>query len=348
MKILLSALAAELGLEYTGDDFEIVGVNTLDKAGPDEVSFLVNPKYVQQLDTSRAGCVLTSGPYADKVDRALISSNVYMDLAKVVDLFAEPQGCLDGISELAFVHTDAKVAEGVTVYPFAFIGANVVIGPDTTVFSGCYIGEDTSIGANCIMYPNSVVMGGLTVGDNVILQPGSVIGGDGYGYAQTPAGHKKIPQIGTVVIENNVEVGSNSAIDRAALDVTHIGEGTKIDNLVQIGHNVEVGKHCLIIGQAAVGGSTKLGDGVVLAGQVGIADNSDIGAGAMIGAQSGVMGKVQPGSKLIGSPAMPATTFFKAAGVCMPKLPDLFKRVKKLEKELKAVKEAAGNGEDNE
>jgi len=348
MKIKLSALAEKLGLEHTGNDMEISGVNTLDKAGPDQISFLVNPKYAQQLDTTRAGCVLTSGPYADRVDSAMISSNVYMDLAKVVDFFAEPQGCLTGVSELAYVHPDSSVDETVTVYPFAFIGAHAVIGAGTTIFAGCYVGEKTTVGSGCILYPNSVVMGGLSLGDNVILHPGAVIGGDGYGYAQTPAGHMKIPQIGNVVIGNDVEIGSNTAIDRAALDATVIGQGTKIDNLVQIGHNVVVGQHCLIIGQTAIGGSTKVGNGVVLAGQVGVADNAEIGDGAMIGAQSGVAGKIEAGSKMGGSPAMPAGTFRKAAGVCVPKLPVLFRRVRRLEKELKAVKEAAQIGEDNE
>jgi len=345
MKIKLSALAEKLGLDHIGEDLEITGVNTLDKAGPDEISFLVNPKYVSELATTRAGCVLTSGPYVEQVERALVSSNVYMDLAKVVNLFAEPQGCLSGQSELAYVHPDAKVDGAATVYPFAFIGAEAVIGPDTVVFPGCYVGERTMIGAGCILYPNAVVMGGLTVGDRVILQPGAVLGGDGYGYAQTPTGHMKIPQIGDVVMENDVEVGANSAIDRAALDSTRIGRGTKIDNLVQIGHNVQIGEHCLIIGQVGIGGSTKVGNGVVLAGQAGVADNADIGDGAMIGAQSGISGKIEPGSKLAGSPVMPAGTFLKAAGVCMPKLPDLFKRVRKLEKELAALSKSV-EGED--
>lgn len=347
MKILLSALAEKLGLEYTGHDIEITGVNTLEKAGNDQISFLVNPKYADLMESTRAGCVLTSGPHADKAKRALISSNVYMDLAKIVELFAEPQGCLTGISGMAFVHPDAVVPDSVTVYPFVFIGANATIGEGTVLFPGVYIGEKTSIGSNCLFYPNAVVMGGLSIGDNAILQPGAVIGGDGYGYAQTPLGHQKIPQIGNVAIGNNVEVGSNSAIDRAALDTTKIGNGTKIDNLVQIGHNVEVGENCLIIGQVGIGGSTKVGNGVVLAGQVGVADNAEIGDGAMIGAQSGIAGNVEPGSKLAGSPAMPAGTFLRASSVCLPKLPDLFKRVKKLEKELAAMKLAAENGEND-
>jgi UDP-3-O-[3-hydroxymyristoyl] glucosamine N-acyltransferase len=348
MKIKLSALAEKLGLDHVGEDMEISGVNTLDKAGPGEISFLVNPKYAHLLETTRAGCVLTSGPYVEKVSRALVSTNVYMDLAKVVNLFAKPQGCLSGISELAYVHPDAEIAPSATVYPFAFIGARAVLGSGSIVFAGSYVGEDCVIGADCLLYPNSVVMGGVTLGDNVILQPGAVLGGDGYGYAQTAAGHMKIPQIGTVIVEDNVEVGSNSAIDRAALDITRIGRGTKIDNLVQIGHNVQVGEHCLIIGQVGIGGSTKVGDHVVLAGQVGVADNADIGDGTIVAAQSGIAGKIASGSKLAGTPVMPAATYLKAAGVCMPKLPDLFKRVKALEKELNAVKAAVENGNDHE
>ncbi|WP_419788050.1 UDP-3-O-(3-hydroxymyristoyl)glucosamine N-acyltransferase [Pseudodesulfovibrio sp.] len=338
MRIKLSALAEKLGLEYTGADFEITGVNTLDKAEADEISFLVNPKYAPELKTTKAGCVLTTGSYADKVERALLSANVYMDLAKVVNLFAEPQGCLSGISELAFIHPSAQLAENVTVYPFAFIGANAVVGEGSTIFTGCYVGEGSFIGSNCTLYPNVVVMGGLSLGNNVILQPGAVLGGDGYGYAQTPAGHMKIPQIGTVIVEDNVEIGANSAIDRAALDNTRIGAGTKIDNLVQIGHNVQVGQHCLLIGQVGIGGSSHVGNGVVLAGQVGVADNSNIGDGVMVAGQSGIHGNVEAGSRLAGSPVMPAGTFLKAAGVCFPKLPELFKRVKMLEKELDALK----------
>lgn len=346
MNMKLSTLAEKLGLDYTGADIEITGVNTLDKAGEDEISFLVNPKYLQQLETTKAGCVLTSGSYSDKVPCALVSENVYMDLARVVNMFARPQGCLSGVNAMSYVHPEASVDDTATIYPFAFVGANAVIGANTVVFAGAYIGEDTHVGQNCIVYPNAVIMGGLFVGDNVILQPGAVLGGDGYGYAQTPAGHMKIPQIGTVKIEDNVEIGSNTAIDRAALDTTLIKRGTKIDNLVQIGHNVEVGENCLVIGQVGIGGSTVVGNGVILAGQVGVADNANIGDGAIIAAQGGVSGKIAPGSKMAGSPVMPASTYLKANGVCLPKLPDLFKRVKKLEKELASLKEVAG--EDNE
>lgn len=347
MKIMLSALAEKLGLEYSGNDLEITGVNTLDKAGESDISFLVNPKYAKQLSDTGAGCVLTSSPYADKVDCALVSENVYMDLAKIVHLFEEPQGCLEATSEMAYIHPDADVDETAIIYPFAFVGAGAKIGAGTKVFAGCYIGEKSEIGSNCLLYPNCVVMGGLTVGNNVILQPGSVIGGDGYGFAQTPAGHMKIPQIGNVVIENNVEIGSNSAVDRAALDTTRIGAGTKIDNLVQIGHNVVTGEHCLIVGGVAIGGSTKLGKGVVMGGQASVADNVEIGDGAMVAGCSAVASNVAAGAKVAGIPAIDAKKFFKAGGVCVPKLPELFKRVKRLEKELEAAK-AAMNGDNDE
>jgi len=346
MSIKLSALAAELGLDYTGKDIDISGVNTLEKAKSDQISFLVNCKYQQQLEVTKAGCVLTSGPYADKVECALISSNVYMDLAKIVNLFARPQGCLQGISELAYIHPQAQVDPSATVYPFAFVGEGAVVGTNTVVFSGSYIGEHAKIGNDCILYPNAVVMGGLVLGDNVILQPGAVLGGDGFGYAQTPVGHMKIPQIGNVVVENNVEIGANTAIDRAALDTTRIKQGTKIDNLVQIGHNVEIGEHCLIIGQTGIGGSSIVGNGVVLAGQTGVPDNIKIGDGAMVAGQSGVLRDVEPGSKLAGSPAINAKDYFRAVGSCTPKLPDLFKRVKNLEKELAALKAAAGDNDE--
>ena len=172
MSIRLSVLAEKLGLSFTGSDYDVTGVNTLEKAGAGEISFLVNPKYSQQLESTKAGCVLTTKSYADKVECALVSSNVYMDLAKIVDVFAEPQGCLSGISELAYVHPEAKVDETATVYPFAFIGAGASVGAGSTVFAGCYIGENSRIGSGCILYPNIVVMGGITLGDNVILQPG--------------------------------------------------------------------------------------------------------------------------------------------------------------------------------
>lgn len=331
---MLSSIAEQLSLEYTGNDIEITGVNTLEKACPGEISFLINPKYAHLLETTQASCIITDSIYAPRVDCALISNNTYLDLARVVKLFEKPQGCLRESSSLAFIHENARVSDSAIVYPFAFIGAGADIGENTIVFSGCYVGEQAVVGDDCILYPNAVVMGGVALGDNVILQPGAVVGSDGYGYAQTPLGHMKIPQIGNVEVETNVEIGANSAIDRAALDVTRIGRGTKIDNLVQVGHNVMVGENCLLVGQVGIGGSTEIGDNVILGGQVGVADNITIGSNTKAGAQAGIGSSLPDGSVVSGSPSMPYKTFLKAMGVCAPKLPDLFKRVKKLEKQL--------------
>lgn len=340
MRITVAELAEKLGLSCKGGEVELSGVNTLEKATSDQLSFLVNPKYSDLLETTEAGCVLTDERHAEKLSCAIISPNVYMDLAKVVHLFEVPQGSFEGQSELAFIHPDASVDESAVIFPFAFVGEGATVGAGSKLFPGVYVGERTTIGEDCILYPNTVVMGGLTVGDGVILQPGAVVGSDGYGYAQTPAGHMKIPQIGSVSVGDNVEVGANSAIDRAALDVTSIGRGSKIDNLVQVGHNVEVGENCLLVGQVGIGGSSKVGNNTILAGQVGVADNVTIGSDVIVGAQAGVGSDVEDGTRLSGSPAMPYNVFLKAMGVCAPKLPELFKRVKKLEKQLAALEES--------
>ncbi len=312
MGILLSALAKKAGLSYSGRDVELKGVNTLDKAGPEDLSFLVSHKYLPMLQTTKAGAVLVEEKHAKSVPSALISSgNVYLDWMTVVNEFAKPQGSLSGISDLAYIHTGAVVHETASVYPFSFIGDGVEVGADAVVFPGCYLGENCKIGKGCILYPNAVLMAGTVLGENVIIQPGAVLGADGYGYAQGPTGHVKIPQIGTVRLGSNVEVGANSTIDRAALDATSIGDGTKIDNLVMLAHNVKVGRHCLIISQVGVAGSTKIGDNVILAGQAGVADNMEIGDNVKVGPQAGVGKNLSSGAQVWGSPAVDYGTCLK-------------------------------------
>ena len=231
----LSEIAAQLGLILQGDDAEVIGVNTLEGAGPDEVSFLANPKYADQLAATRAGAVIVRPEHAGDVRRALISENPYQDFGRVLELFAAPQGSFSGISPLAFIHPDAELGDGVTVYPFVYIGPHASVGSGVKLFPGVYVGENVRIGKGTTVYPNAVLMAGTHVGEGCILHPGSVLGADGFGFARTPAGIQKIPQVGKVTIGNAVEVGANAAIDRAVLDATRIGDGTKIDNLAQIG-----------------------------------------------------------------------------------------------------------------
>lgn len=341
--MLLSELAGLLSLELVGVDKDITGVNTLDKAGPTELSFLANHKYEKQLQSTRAAAVVVEKEYADKIESALVSENPYQDLARAMHIFSKPQGCIEGQHELAFVHETAKVNETVTLYPFCFIGASSVIGAGTKIFPGAYIGEDCEIGAGCTINPNCVIMAGTKIGAGVILQPGAVLGGDGFGYAQVAGQHVKIPQIGTVEIGDQVEVGANAAIDRAALDVTRVGAGTKIDNLVQVAHNVQIGQSCLLISQSGIAGSSKLGNGVVIAAQAGLVDNISIGDGAMIAAQSGVTNDVAPGFVGGGAPLLEKGVYLRTYS-SLKKLPKISRTVASLEKRIAQLEEKLNQG----
>lgn len=331
--MLLSEISARLGLAHTGADVEITGVATLDKAGPGEIAFLANPRYVEALKRTRAGAVLVDERHAALHPVALVSRNVYMDLARVIQLFARPQGCLTGVSPLAFIHETARVDASATVYPFVFIGAGARIEASATLFPGCYVGEGCIVGAGALLYPHAVLMAGTTLGRGVILHAGAVLGADGFGFAHDGVASLKIPQIGRVAIGDDVEIGANATVDRAVLDVTVVGDGTKLDNLVQIGHNCHLGKGCFLAAQTGISGSTHLGDHVVMGGQSGTKDNIEIGDGCMIGGQAGVQQSLPPGSQVSGSMAMDYHTYLKLQAR-LPQVPELFARVRRLEKAL--------------
>ncbi|OIO02341.1 MAG: UDP-3-O-(3-hydroxymyristoyl)glucosamine N-acyltransferase [Desulfovibrionaceae bacterium CG1_02_65_16] len=337
----LSEVAGKVGLTFSGHDIELEGVNTLVSAGEGQIAPLLSRNYLGQLAETRAGAVLCEPEHAPHGLPCLLSANPKLDWARVVTLFAKPQGCLTGVSPQAYVHPEATLAADTTVYPFAFIGARAIVGPGVVIFPGVYVGEDCVLGSNVTLYPNCVLMAGTILGDRVTVHAGTVLGSDGYGYAQSPAGHVKIPQVGHVVIGNDVEIGANAAIDRAALEATRIGDGTKIDNLVQIAHNVQTGRHCLIISQVGIAGSTKLGNGVVLAGQAGLRDNITLGDGVQVAAQSGVGHDLPSGAIAGGSPSMDAATFLRV-GLSLPKLPELMRRVRRLEKALEAAEKESG------
>ncbi len=342
--MLLSELADKLGLEYTGDDLEVLGVNTLQDAGPDQVSFLANPKYACHLDKTRAGAVVVDKEHAPRVSRAIVSSSPYLDFARTVKLFDRPRGFFRDHSDQAFVHETARIDPSAVIHPMAFVGPEAVIGRNTRIFPFVYIGENCRIGDDCLIYPNVSVMSSCVVGNRVIIHSAAVIGSDGFGFVQNGPAREKIPQVGVVIIQDDVEVGAGTTIDRAALGRTVIGRGTKIDNLVQIAHNVQTGENCVIISQVGISGSSKLGDNVILGGQVGVAGHLEIGDNSRVAAKSGV-GKSIPSDKDCGGiPAMDHTLFLKNA-VLMPKLPQIFKRVKKLENEIKAMQEKLIQGE---
>lgn len=333
----LSRIAELLGLRLQGDDMDVTGVNTLEEAGPTELSFLANPKYASQLAATRAGAVIVRPEHAHEVARALVGDDPYPAFARAIGLFAVRQGEFSGISPLASIHPEARLGAECAVAPFAYIGARARLGEGCRVFPGCYVGEDCELGRHCVLYPNAVLMAGTRLGDDCVLQPGAVIGAEGFGFVRTPEGVRKIPQIGRAVLGDRVEVGANSAVDRAALSATVLGDGTCLDNLVQVGHNVRLGKDCLIVSQVGISGSTHVGDNVTMAGQVGVAGHLHIGDGVTIGPQAGVAKDIPDGQTVGGTPTVDYTTYLRTLAL-MPRFPELFKRLSQLEKDVEALR----------
>ncbi len=329
----LSEIAKLLNCTLKGEDKEITGVNTLKEATSNDLSFLANLKYTHQLDNTKAGAVILKEEFSHKVETALISEKPYEDFARCIGMFEKKQGFFQGVSPQAYIHPTAKIGENCIIYPFVTVGENAVIGDNCKLFSNVYIGEDTTLGNNCILYPNVVIMANITIGNSCCLQPGAVIGAEGFGYVPTPIGIQKIPQIGTVQLADKVEIGANSCIDRGALAATKIGERTAIDNLVQIGHNNEVGKDCLIVAQVGIAGSTTVGDNVTIAAQAGIVGHLHIHSNAVIGPQCAVVKDIPANSIVGGVPATDQKNFLRVLSLT-PRLPELFQRLKRVEKTL--------------
>lgn len=292
---------------------QIEAVAPLDQGVPGTLVFLDNPKYADDVRSTRATACFVGPRYADRVPEttiALVTPEPYAACAKVsARLFPDsmrPGSAFGniGISPGAYIHPDARLEDGVTVDPGAVIGPRAEVGEGSVIGANAVIGPDVRIGRQCSIGPQSTILYAL-IGDRVIIHPGVRVGQDGFGFAMSPRGHLKVPQIGRVIVQNDVEIGANTTIDRGANRDTVIGEGTKIDNLVQIGHNVTIGRHCVIVSQVGISGSTDIADFVAAGGQVGIAGHLKIGMGAQIGAQSGVMTDVPAGAKFGGSPAKP-------------------------------------------
>ena len=342
----LSEIAERLGGTLDGDGtIEICAVAGLKEARAGEISFLANPKYASMVAATHASAVIVPNDWDRPVPCALIRvENSDQSFAGAAELFYESVPVpAPGIHPSAVVADSAQLGEGVSIGANCTIAEGVVIGANTTVQPNCVIGYKAVIGANCLLYPLVSVREFVEIGDRVIIHNGAVLGSDGFGYAVQKDGTRtKIPQIGTVVVEDDVEIGANVAIDRARFGKTRIGKGTKIDNLVQIAHNVVIGEHSVMCGQAGVSGSTTIGSNVILAGQCGLAGHLEIGDGAVVGAQSGVMKNVPPKDFVFGTPAFPHLQSKKmvANTMLLPKLKDkirvLEERVEQLMRERDA------------
>lgn len=346
--ILAGELAAFVEGELKGNPGIVIkGAASLTDANPEQVSFLGNKQYLEQLEKSKAGVILLSAqllsdakPREDQT--IIICKNVDLAFSKAIMVFApEPIKFAPGIAKSAVVAESAEIGENVYVGPNAVIEDGVKIGDNTVIGAGCYIGHYTVIGANCQLSPNVTIMHRCSLGNRIIIHSGVVIGGDGYGFFPTPQGIIKLPQVGTVQIDDDVEIGANSTIDRARFDKTRIHTGTKIDNLVMIAHNVEVGAHCLLVAQVGIAGSAKIGNGVALGAKVGINGHITIGDGVQVAATSAVKDSIPPGVTAVGTPALPQREYVKRWA--MPKKVDrLTDKVKELEAQIAALKSQLG------
>ncbi|MGE0480917.1 MAG: UDP-3-O-(3-hydroxymyristoyl)glucosamine N-acyltransferase [Phycisphaerae bacterium] len=332
-------IARRLKAEVSGDDTRLIArVATLELAQPDALSWIGDPKYADALATTRAGAVLVPGGVVGAVGTTVIRvADPDLALCEVLGWLSPPPPQVPaGIDPSARVASDADVG-GAAIGPGVLVGAGAQIGAGTQLHANVYIGAETRIGRDCVLWPNVVVRERVTIGERVIVHANATIGADGFGYLLRDGKHRKIPQIGTVEIGDDVEIGANACIDRAKSGVTRIGRGTKIDNLVQIGHNAEIGEHCMLVGQVGIAGSVTLREYVALGGQAGVVDHVEIGRGARVGAQAGVMRDVPAGHTVMGTPAEDLTRQLREVAA-LRRLPEmlsewanLLKRVTKLE-----------------
>ena len=345
--LTIAQIAALVGGEAMGAlEHEVTGVADLADAGPSDAVFLENRKYTALAATAPAGCLLTTADMRDTPSAAkgkVIVEEPRAAFAFLVRMIDEANKIkiLPTHSAKASIHGKAVLGPNVSVGDFVIIERNAAIGENTVIMPQVYIGAGAKIGRNCLLYPRVVVRDDCVIGDGVIIHPGAVIGSDGFGFLtdKKTGKHTKIPQIGNVVIEAGCEIGANVTIDRGAVGSTLVKTGTHIDNLVQLGHNVKIGRDCVVVSQTGVAGSTVVGNNVILAGQAGVAGHVHIGDGSIITAQTGVMSDVPAKAVLFGSPGRPHREAFKLQAL-FSRLPELFDKVKELEKKLGA---SAGN-----
>jgi len=346
MRLSTAQLAKRIGADLFGDgDVQIIAVKDIETSGENDVTFIADEKHIDKIEKSRAGAVIVGMRFEGLAKSQLIVKDVNAALIETLNVFAPKlKTPIAGVDPTAKIGQNVEIAEDVSVGAGAVIGDGVVIGKNSVIADGCKIGENSKLGRNCRFDGNVVVYHNCIIGDNVIIQANSTIGSTGFGYSFIDGIHRLVPHNGRVVIEDFVEIGANCCVDRAKFGETRIGAGTKIDNLVQIAHNVIIGKNCLIAGQVGIAGSCKLGDNIMVGGQAGFADNIRVGDGTMIGAGSGVFHNAAAGQQLFGMPATNSRDALKVIALTR-RLPKLAEQLKQLSKRIKEVGTAKNDKE---
>jgi len=336
----LEELAQELGGVIVGDgSTPIRGVAGIREAQPGDITFLANARYDAYVAQTRASAVICSREPRESPIPLLQVDNPYLAFQKAVRLLRpELYTPAAGVHASAVVSPAAAIGEGASIGAYCVVEAGARIGARSVLMPGGYVGVQAAIGEDCLVYPHVTIREECVIGDRCILHPGVVIGSDGFGFAFDEGRYHKVPQVGIVVVGDDVEIGANTTIDRATTDATRIGDGTKIDNLVQIGHNVITGRHCIIVAQVGISGSTELEDYVTIGGQAGIIGHVRLGRGSQIGGQSGVTKSVGPGEKMSGYPAV-ALNVFKRIHAYLQKLPQLFERTRAIEERVEKLEQ---------
>jgi UDP-3-O-[3-hydroxymyristoyl] glucosamine N-acyltransferase len=335
MKVTLEDVAKAIDGTLIGDgSVEITGVAGIREARKGDLTFLANPRYEPYLEATQASAIIVAENHRHVSKPLIQNPNPYLAFLKAVRLFAGPGERPEaGVDGTAVVASDATVDPEASIGPHVVIGSGAWIGPRAVLHAGCYIGARARIGADALLYPHAVVREDCELGERVIVHPGAVVGSDGFGFVRDGDVYRKLPQVGNVVVEDDVELGANVTIDRATTGTTRIGAGSKIDNLVQIAHNVQIGQNCIIVAQVGISGSTVVGDHVVLAGQVGIVGHIEIGDGAMVGAKSGVSKSIKAGERMFGYPALPVAQA-KRIEAGLRHLPELIQSVRRMRRRL--------------
>ncbi len=334
----LQTLADLVGGDLRGDPaVDIQRVAPIDQAQSGDITFVANPKYLAKLETCQASAVLLHpGIKTPENLNLIICDNPYLAFAKILTYLHVAEKPVGGIMAGAFVADSAVVDESVTIYPGCVVGERVKLGAGTVLYPGVVLYDDVTIGRDCLLHAKSVVRERCCLHNRVILQPSVVIGSDGFGFAPDGKSYYKIPQVGIVILEDDVEIGSGSCIDRAALGETRICRGTKLDNLVQIGHNVKVGEDCILVSQTGIAGSTTIGNHCTFGGQSAAAGHLTIGDNVMLGARGGAAGNVASNQILSGAPLMPHKQWLRSTMV-FPKLPEMRKDLQKMKKRLEQL-----------